>query len=114
MTAFRAFLAIFLVVLGVYTAIVAHAHGINLVQVFFGDMARLGWPGQFNLDFMGFLCLAGLWVAWRHDFSVGGLALGVAASMLGMMFMTVYLLAVSFRSGGDMRRMLLGTRRADA
>jgi len=28
------------------------------------------WPGQFNLDFMCMLLLAGLWVSWRHRFSV--------------------------------------------
>ena len=31
------------------------------------------WFGQFNLDFMGFLILSAIWVAWRNQFSAAGL-----------------------------------------
>lgn len=56
-------------------------------------MAAMTWPGQFNADFMTFLSLSGLWIAWRHHFSAGGMALG-------------------FRTQGDVKALLFGVRRA--
>ena len=76
MTLFRLFLAAWLVVIVAYTSVTVANHGLDLLPVFFGDMAEMGWPGQFNLDFMGFLALSALWVAWRHQFSPAGLGLG--------------------------------------
>jgi hypothetical protein len=35
----------------------------------------MSWSGQFNLDFMTFLGLSAVWVAWRHQFTRGGVAL---------------------------------------
>jgi hypothetical protein len=55
MVVLRLVLAAHLAVLAVYTAVVIANHGWNLFPVFFGDMAAMGWAGQFNLDFMGFL-----------------------------------------------------------
>jgi hypothetical protein len=48
------------------------------------------WSGQFNLDFMTFLGLSGIWVAWRHQFTGGAIALGVVAFFGGMMFLAPY------------------------
>ncbi|MEQ1785039.1 MAG: hypothetical protein ABMA14_27150 [Hyphomonadaceae bacterium] len=112
MMGFRILLVLILLVLTGYTAIVIANHGWNLLAVFFGDMAAIAWPGQFNLDFMGFLTLAALWTAWRHDFSAAGLLLGLVAFFGGMMFMTVYLLIASGTAKGDMKVVLLGARRA--
>lgn len=112
MAVFRLFLILFLIALAIYTALVVRDHGANLVSPFFGDMAELGWPGQFNLDFMGFLMLSGLWVAWRHGFSALGLALGAVALVGGMMFLTVYLLIVTGQAKGDVEELLLGRKRA--
>jgi hypothetical protein len=109
---FRLFLAVFLLTLSAYTAIVIANHGWNLLAVFFGDIAKMGWPGQFNLDFMGFLALSALWTAWRHNFSPAGLALSVVAFFGGMGFLTIYLLIESFRAKGDVRALLLGPARA--
>ena len=66
-------------------------HGMGLLDVFFGDIAAMGWPGQFNLDFMGMLTLSAPWVAWRHRFSSAGLALGVLALFGGGLFLTTSL-----------------------
>jgi hypothetical protein len=33
-------------------------HGLGLFSVFFGDVAKLGWAGQFNADFMAILGLS--------------------------------------------------------
>ena len=108
MTLFRAFLAVIFLTLLAYTAVVASHHGLNLFPVFFGDMARLTWPGQFNLDFLFMLTLSGLWVAWRHRFSAIGLLLGTAALFGGSLFLSLYLLVVSVRVGGDIRALVLG------
>lgn len=114
MTAFRVLLVLILLALTGYTTIVISNHGWNLLAVFFKDMGAMAWPGQFNLDFMGFLTLAAVWTAWRHDFSPLGLMLAVVAFFGGMMFMTVYLLIVSSTAKGDMKAILLGARRATA
>jgi len=92
----------------VYTAVVSANHGWNLLSIFFGDMATMTWPGQFDLDFMFMLLLSGLWVAWRHRFSAAGLVLGIVAVFGGALFLSIYLLVVSLRAKGDMREMLLG------
>ena len=70
------------------------------------------WSGQFNLDFMDFLGLSGIWVAWRHQFTSGAIALGVIALFGGMMFLAPYLLWASAQAGGDARVLLLGKARA--
>ena len=66
MTAFRLLLGTIFIVIAAYTAIVVSNHGLGLLPVFFGDIAKVAWPGQFNLDFMCFLALSALWLAWRH------------------------------------------------
>jgi hypothetical protein len=114
MVLFRLLLMVMLVVLAGYTAVVIANHGMNLLPVFFGDIVEMAWPGQFNLDFTGFLILSALWTAWRHHFSPLGLALSVVALFGGMMFLTVYLLTMSFQANGDMNVLLLGARRAGA
>lgn len=77
-------------------------------------MAAMTWPGQFNLDFFCFLLLSGLWLAWRHDFSPAGLALGLVALFGGMLFLSAYLLIATGTAAGDIRKIMLGERRAAA
>jgi hypothetical protein len=103
--------AIFLVIAG-YTLVVITTHGWDLLPVFFGDMTKMQWPGQFNLDFMCMLLLAGLWVSWRHQFSVAGVLLGLAAVFGGALFMSAYLLVESYRAKGESRTLILGAARA--
>jgi hypothetical protein len=112
MILFRLFLLSCLIAITGYTAITIVNHGSNLLPVFFGDMAEMAWPGQFNLDFMCFLALSGLWVAWRHQFRLAGLTLGLFAFFGGMLFLSAYLLVHSFRAGGDVKVLLLGESRA--
>jgi len=107
-TAFRALLLLILLVLSAYTAVVVSNHGWDLLSVFFGDMARMAWPGQFNLDFLFMLTLSAVWVVWRHNFSTAGLALGALAFFGGALFLSVYLLILTWRVQGDPRRLLLG------
>ena len=112
MAAFRLLLVgIFALILG-YTLSVGAMNGYNLVPIFFADIAAMTWPGQFDLDFSCFLILSGLWVAWRNDFSTAGLLLAPVASFGGVLFLSAYLLILSFQVKGDMAALLLGTRRA--
>lgn len=112
MVAFRGLLVAIFVVIAGYTLVVASNHGMNLLPVFFGDMAAMEWPGQFNLDFMCMLLLSGLWVSWRHQFSASGLVLGLLAVFGGALFLSAYLLFMSVRVKGDIRTLLLGAARA--
>ena len=103
----RIFLVIHLAVLTGYTLVVIQSHGMNLLPVFFGDMAAMAWPGQFNLDFLGFLILSALWTAWRNGFSALGLVLAVVAFFGGMAFLSIYLLILSLGTD-NIRDILLG------
>ena len=114
MTAFRLFLVTIFVAIAVYTGVVVFNHGMGLLPVFFGDMAEMGWPGQFNLDFMCFLALSALWLSWRHQFSPGGLVIGLCGFFGGAFFLIAYLLVVSFQVNGDVKALLLGSARANA
>ena len=112
MGAFRILLGILIIGIIGYTGIVIFNHGWNLLPIFFGDMAAMTWPGQFNFDFMCFLILSGLWLAWRHQFTLGGLALGVLGFFGGIMVLAPYLLFASFKANGDIKILLLGKVRA--
>ena len=114
MTAFKTLLLLMIAVLYSYTLLVGLNHGWNLLPIFFGDMAAMTWPGQFNLDFFGFLLLSGLWLAWRHHFSPAGLALGVAGVLGGIGLLAPYLLLVCFQADGNIKEVLLGKTRAVA
>lgn len=111
MTLFRILLALICVAIYGYTAVVVAHHGLNLFPVFFGDLVKLMWPGQFNLDFMCLLMLSGLWVSYRHRFRPLGLLLGFGAFVGGASFLSVYLLIESFRARGDVSALLLGQAR---
>jgi len=113
MTAFRVLLLVIFAAIVGYTSIVVANHGFGLFPVFFGDMAKMGWAGQFNLDFMGLLSLSGLWLAWRHQFSPLGIVLGLSGFFGGAPVLTGYLLVTSFLVDGDVERLLLGEARAN-
>jgi hypothetical protein len=103
----RTVLVVHLAVLTGYTIVVIQNHGMNLLPVFFGDMAAMAWPGQFNLDFLGFLILSAIWTAWRNGFSALGLVLAVIAFFGGMAFLSIYLLILSLGTD-SIRDILLG------
>lgn len=110
-TGFRTYLVAIALAIYAYTTVVIVNHGANLFPVFFGDIAAMGWPGQFNFDFMSLLSLSALWVAWRHSFSAGGLVLAFLAAIGGVAFLSLYLLVVSFQTTGDVRALLIGPGR---
>ena len=86
--------------------------GLGQEPVFFGDVAAMGWAGQFNLDFGCLLVLSGLWLAWRNHFSPAGLVLGVLGSVGGTLVLAPYLLFASIQAKGDVEVLLLGPVRA--
>ena len=114
MNALRALLATIFFVVVTYTVVVVANHGLGLVPIFFGDIAKMEWPGQFNLDFLGFPLLSGFWMAWRHHFSAAGLALGVLGVFFGVPMLTAYLLGASLSAEDDPAVLLLGPERAHA
>jgi hypothetical protein len=98
--------------LSIYTAVVVMNHGFNFLPTAFDDMFAMTWQTQFNMDFLTFLALSAVWTAWRHKFSPVGLGLGVLAFFGGMIFLTIYLLMVSFQVNGDFKALLVGKARA--
>lgn len=108
MTAFRLYLILAWTALIAFTAFVIGRDGMNLLPVFFGDIAKGHWPGQFNADFMTMLALSALWTGWRNGWSAAGWALAVLAFFFGGGFLMAYLLILLHRAKGDMRRVLLG------
>lgn len=111
MTLLRIFLGAFLLTLVAYTIIVISNHGMQLFPAFFGAIFAMNWFGQFNLDFMGFLILSAIWVAWRNQFSAAGLGLSVLALFGGMTFLPVYLLYLMATTNGCIGTVLLGHER---
>lgn len=82
--------------------------GLNLITPYFTPILQLTWQGQFNFDFALYLVLSGVWMAWRSGFSRRGIALGVLAPPLGMLFFAPYLIYLIGQSGGDARKLMLG------
>ncbi|NRB49989.1 MAG: hypothetical protein HRU41_20100 [Saprospiraceae bacterium] len=113
MGALRILLSLLALAIVPYTFYTIAQEGFTLFSVFFGDLQSLTWAGQFNLDFLTYLILSSLWVAWRHSFSGQGLVLALCASVLGMCFLAPYLLISSFQVKGSITHLLLGSERAD-
>jgi hypothetical protein len=111
MLVFRICIVALLVCLTGYTLVVGIQHGWSFLPIFFGDIVAMTWRGQFNVDFMTYLALSGAWVAWRHQFTAGAIALGIVAFVGGMLFFAPYLLWASVQSGGDAKVLLLGKAR---
>ncbi|MEX1365995.1 MAG: hypothetical protein AB1Z98_22905 [Nannocystaceae bacterium] len=108
MTSFRALLLAMTACLFLYTGYVGIEYGFNIFPMFIGEIMAGTWQGQFNLDFNCYLVLSGLWVAWRDRFSAGGILFGLVAAVLGMVLFAPYLLWLTFKHDGDMRKLLLG------
>ena len=113
MTLFRIFLATLFLVVTIYTIIVIANVGPNLFPAAIGGVQAMGWQGQFNLDFLTFIMLIGVWIAWRHQFTPAGLLLGLCICG-GMIYLAAYLLVISVQADGDMKEILLGRQRAKA
>jgi len=85
--------------------------GMSAGKMFFADIAQLGWRAQFNLDFLLHLLLFAAWVAWRHRWRLGGLALAVCCVLGGGLFSLAYLFCAAASARGDIPTLLLGAHR---
>jgi len=95
-----------------YTIIVIVNNGWGLYPVFFGDIAAMKWPGQFNIDLTCLLVFSALWTSWRYNFSKLGYLLGFFAFFGGTIFLAPYLLYLSVTTKGGMKEILLGKERS--
>lgn len=111
MTAFRLLLIVMFVVVAGYTVLIVPNHGFAVVPTAIAGIQAMDWQGQFNLDFITFVVLAGLWIAWWHEFSLVGLVLALGITG-GMIYLALYLLILSFMTNGDVVEMLIGSKRA--
>lgn len=103
--------ALFLTVL-IYTGVVVSEHGPSFLPAYINVLIQYDWPGQFSLDFGGYLLLSALWIAWRHHARPVGLLLAVLAGIGGLLVFAPYLWIVSRQSEGSITTMLLGRERA--
>lgn len=106
----KLFLVLELLGLGLYTFFVIQNQGWNLAHHFLSALTAVGWQGQFNLDFLILLTLAGIWVSWRQGHSGLGLCLGFLTAIGGTMVLFPYLLIQISRHKGDMQGILMGRR----
>lgn len=94
----------------IYTTIAAKNFGWNLFDVYVGDILKLNWNGQFNLDFSCYLVLSAIWIMWRNHFSINAILYAIAAAIIGIMFFAPYLLYLLVIEKGNFKRVLIGNR----
>ncbi len=114
MIGFRILLVAIITIVGVYTIFVVGEHGMDFLSPFYGDIAKMGWPGQFNMDFHAFLILGSVWLMWRHHFSPLGIFFGLVIFAGGAPFLCIYLLVILAKDKADMAELLLGKSRVGA
>lgn len=107
---FKTLLAVQTVVLSAYTFIAYQTEGADLFSVFIANIKSLTWSGQFNLDFLCYLTLSGLWIMWRSKFSGNSILVGVTAMILGIVFFAPFLLWLLHKENRDLKRILIGDR----
>jgi hypothetical protein len=95
---------------GIFTVLAFQREGAGLFEIFMGSMQAGGWSGQFNADFFCYLVLSGLWLMWRNHFRPGSILLGIAATILGIVFFAPYLLYLLYQEKGNLVRVLVGDR----
>ena len=111
MNIFRLFLLVITLTVIGYTLPVIQSEGLLvLLPSFFGEISKVTWQGQFNVDFFTFLLLSGFWTAWRNKFSLKGILLGIGAVFLGAPYLAIYLIYLSYVCKGDIKLMLVGER----
>lgn len=92
----------------VYTFFAFQNQGADLWQVFTANIASMTWSGQFNLDFLCYLILSGLWIMWRNHYSLYSILGGMAAMVLGIVVFAPYLIVLLVKENGDLKKVLTG------
>ncbi|ABC64100.1 hypothetical protein [Erythrobacter litoralis] len=108
MKGYSVLLVLLWLALAAYTAVTVANHGLGLLPIFFGDIATMAWPGQFNFDFLLFLVLSASWTAWRNRFRASGLLLAVIAFFGGAGFLFPYLTYLIWKHDGNAAAIMLG------
>ena len=114
MSKLRALIIALFGALAIYTLFSISIEGVNFLPGFVADLMSLSWRGQINLDLITFTTLAGLWVAWRHGFSVGGIIMGLSVVGGAMLLFAPYLLYAIHQSKGDFKTLLMGEQRSES
>lgn len=92
----------------VYTMFSFINEGPNLFAVFIKNLLALNWNGQFNLDFMSYLTLSGIWIMWRDKFSLISVITGFSAMILGILFFAPYLIFLFYKENTSIKKVLVG------
>ena len=115
MIAFRLYLIAAWAALQVYSAKVGQEHSLDQIGPEFNSaVAAMTWQGQMNVDFAAALALTGLWAGWRNGWSLLGWVLAIASFVAGTTVSMAYLLFLTYREKGDMKRVLLGVHADEA
>jgi hypothetical protein len=107
---FKSLLIVQTIGLLVYTFFAFQTEGADLFGVFTNNMLSLNWSGQFNIDFLCYLTLSGFWIMWRSKFSTKSIMLGLVAMVLGIVMFAPYLLWLTNKENGNIKRVLIGDR----
>ncbi|CAN1211727.1 DUF2834 domain-containing protein [Tumidithrix helvetica PCC 7403] len=108
MTLLRAFLIASILLIFPLSIYVIITMGINWPAIYFGDLLKLDWRSQFNVDLLISLCLLAIWVMWREGFTPKGILFGFLSFFGGTMFGCPYLLFAIYKANGDPKAVLLG------
>lgn len=94
--------------LAVYTFLTIGKEGWNLFPIITSNISSMTWSGQFNADFSCYLLLSGMWIMWRNKFSSSSIIISLAAMIIGIMVFAPYLIYLTIKEKGDLRKVLLG------
>lgn len=91
-----------------YTAIMNQ--GLNWPAVAIHDLMSLNWRTQFDVDFIVHLFLLATWIIWREGATKKAYVYGFLSVIMGGMFSFPYLIYTTYIAGGDVKKIMLGTR----
>lgn len=94
----------------IYTIIAFNTEGADLFSIFMQNIISLNWSGQFNLDFLCYLTLSGVWIMWRNKFTGNSILVGIVAMVVGIIAFAPYLLWLTNKENGNLKRVLIGDR----
>ncbi len=92
----------------IYTVIVIQNYGVGIIENFTSNILSMTWAGQFNLDFLSYLILSGLWVMWRNKFSFSYILLGTLCMIIGIIIFAPYISYLLIKENGDLKKVLIG------
>lgn len=104
---FRIILAALWIILIAITVRALQQMGIDGANVFVSDLSH-PWRLQFNADFSAHVLLMCTWMIYREQKLAIGILCAIGAGFIGGAFSLGYILLATFRSSGDMRKILLG------